>query len=249
MSPHIEIAAEKIFLLGGFPLTNTLLMSWLAMALLAAGALAAFRKRSLIPGPLQNLCEAAIEALVGIMETVMGSRERAERYLPLAATIFLFVLVSNWMGILPGVGSIGFFEKEQDGKTAFLPLFRSAASDLNFTLAIAAIAVLAVNLLAVRSLGAAGHLKKFFTLRNPVDAFVGILEFISEFAKMVSFSFRLFGNVFAGEVLLIITGFLAPFLVPVPFLGLELFVGFIQALVFAMLTVVFLSIATAEAHQ
>ncbi len=137
------------------------------------------------------------------------------------------------------MGSVG-------GKNVFIPFFRSSASDLNFTLALAIVAVVLVHILGVAAIGAGKHISKFFTLKSPLDFFVGILEFISEIAKMISFSFRLFGNVFAGEVLLVITAFLVPYLVPVPFLALEIFVGFIQALVFAMLTTVFISIAVSN---
>jgi len=114
---------------------------------------------------------------------------------------------------------------------------------LPILLALAITAVLLVNIMGVRATGFGAHMRKFFTLKSPVDFFVGILEFIAEFAKIVSFSFRLFGNVFAGEVLLAITAFLVPFFIPVPFLMLEVFVGFIQALVFSMLTMVFISLA------
>jgi F-type H+-transporting ATPase subunit a len=177
------------------------------------------------------------------MESVLGSRRHAEKYLPLVATIFLFILFSNWLGLLPGVGS--FIIHEDGGR---VPLLRSPASDLNFTLALAITAVLAVNVLGVAALGAAKHGKKFFNFSNPIAFFVGILELISEFARMISFSFRLFGNVFAGEVLLVIMAFLVPYLIPLPFLFLELFVGFIQAFIFAMLTLVFTAAAVAEGH-
>lgn len=248
--PHIEIAAEKILTIAGFPVTNTLLTSWVVLILLLAGAFLIFRKISLIPAALQNILEFFIESFLGLMDGVFGSREKAEKYFPVVATIFLFVLLSNWLGILPGVGSVGFFEETDSGKM-FVPLFRSAASDLNFTLALALIAVFLVNFLGIAAIGIGKHMSKFFTLKSPLDFFVGILEFISEIAKMISFSFRLFGNVFAGEVLLVITAFLIPYAIPVPFLMLEIFVGFVQALVFAMLTMVFISIAVtehAEAH-
>ncbi|MBI2056147.1 MAG: F0F1 ATP synthase subunit A [Candidatus Sungbacteria bacterium] len=247
---HIQIAAEKITEVFGFPITNALLTSWVVFAVLTALVFFLYRNIRMVPAGIQNVFEAATEAFLGLMEGMFGSREKAERYFPLIATIFFFVVISNWLGILPGVGSIGFFEEHagEHGETErlFVPLFRSAASDLNFTLALGVIAVLFVNFLGASELGIGKHLAKYFSLKNPIDFFVGILEFISEFAKMVSFSFRLFGNVFAGEVLLAITGFLAPYLVPVPFLGLEVFVGFIQALVFAMLTMVFVSIAVSQ---
>lgn len=243
--PQIEIAAEKLFFVGGLPITNTLITSWVVVCLLVLVALVVRTRFELVPRGLQNLIEAVVEAALKLMEGVLGSREKAERYLPLVATLFLFILTSNWLGVLPGIGSVGFRALE-DGAEKFVPLFRSAASDLNFTLALAVLVVLAVNIFGSTAVGIRPHLSRYFTLKNPLQTFVGLLELISEFAKMISFSFRLFGNIFAGEVLLIITGFLMPFLAPLPFLGLEIFVGFIQALVFAMLTTVFLSIAVAQ---
>jgi len=190
-------------------------------------------------GWLQNLVEMVFEALLDLMESVLGSRAAAEKYLPLVATIFLFVITSNWLGLLPGVGTIVFHSEE-----GVVPFFRSPAADLNFTLAIAITSVVAANLLGMIKLGFFKHLGKFFNFSDPVMFFVGILEIVSEFAKVISFSFRLFGNVFAGEVLLMIIGFLAAYVIPLPFMFLELFVGFIQAFVFAMLTLVFLALHT-----
>ncbi len=184
------------------------------------------------------------------MEKVLGSREKAERYFPFIATIFTLILFSNWLGIFPGVGSIGLYQVDA-GQKVFIPFFRSVASDLNFTIALAIISVIATNVYGVLAKGIGKHISHFISFKDPISFFVGILEIIGEIAKTISFSFRLFGNVFAGEVLLIITGFLAPYIVPIPFLMLELFVGFIQALVFATLTLVFISIAIedhAEEH-
>ncbi len=245
--PHIEIAAEKLFTIFGFPVTNTLIMTWIVLALLVFLALRISRGMSMIPKTLQNIGEIMLESFLGLMESMMHSRKLAEQYVPIVATIFLFVLISNWFGILPGVGTIGIYE-QHGGERLLVPFLRSAASDLNVTLALGTLAVLLINITGMMVRGPRKHLSKYFTLKNPIDAFVGILEFISEFAKIISFSFRLFGNIFAGEVLLIIVGFLAPFAGPLPFLVLELFVGFVQALVFAMLTMVFISIATAEHH-
>lgn len=244
---HIEIAAEKLFTLAGFPITNTLLMSWIVVVLLAMLAAISYRKLHLVPSLVQNLLEIVIEGFLGVMEGMFGSRKNAEKYFPVVATIFLFVLISNWLGILPGIGSIGFYEMRGNEKV-FVPMLRSGASDLNFTLALGIAAVVLVNVFGVVAVGFFKHASKFFAVRSPIDFFVGILEFVSEIAKMISFTFRLFGNVFAGEVLLLITAFLAPYIVPVPFLMLEIFVGFIQALVFAMLTMVFIANAVAEQH-
>lgn len=239
---HIEIAAEKIFSLFGLPITNTLLTVWAVLVLLIIAAVFLMRRLDILPSGLQNIFEVFVEKFLSIMGEVFGSRERAEKYFPLVATIFIFVLVSNWIGIFPGIGSIGFYEESQ-GRTVFVPFFRSAASDINFTIALAVVAVTSVHIFGISSIGVFKHISKFISFRGPIEFFVGVLELISDIAKMVSFSFRLFGNVFAGEVLLIIVGFLVPYFVPVPFLLLEIFVGFIQALVFSMLTMVFISIA------
>jgi F-type H+-transporting ATPase subunit a len=240
--PHIEIGAEKIFAFSHFAITNTLLMSWVVVLFLVILANIISRRLEVIPHGLQNLAEFGVEKLLGFMESVFHSREKAEKYFPMIATIFILVLICNWFGIIPGVGSVGFHEVH-NGVPVFVPLFRSVASDLNFTLALALTSVLIVNILGVTALGFRTHASKFFSFKNPISFFVGLLELLGEFSKMISFSFRLFGNIFAGEVLLIIMGFLSPYIIPVPFLGLEIFVGFIQALVFSMLTLVFISIA------
>lgn len=244
MPLHIEIAAERIFQIGSMPITNTLLASVVAAGfLLSAGFL--IRKDAMMPSSFQNMLEILVEKFLGVMEPMFGSRARAEQYMPFIVTLFLFLLTSNWLGIVPGVGSIGLYEKI-NMKEKFVPLFRSAASDLNTTLALGIVAIVLVHIFGVAEIGFRAHAGKFFSLKGPIRFFTGVLEFISEIAKILSFSFRLFGNIFAGEALLIIMAFLAPYLIPVPFLALEIFVGFIQALVFAMLTMVFIRIATAR---
>ena len=245
--PHIEIAAEKLLTVFGFSITNTFLAAWLVTAFLCLGAFLLSRQIRLIPSGAQNIFEIVLEALLGLMEGVFGSRERAEQYLPIVATLFLFIIASNWFGILPGIGAFGFFAYKE-GHEVFVPFLRSAASDLNVTLALGVVAMTLVNISGVSALGIWNHTRKFFTFSNPVNFFVGILELLSELAKIISLSFRLFGNVFAGEVLLVIVGSLAPYGAPVPFLVLEVFVGFIQALVFAMLTMVFISSAVTKHH-
>ena len=243
--PHIEIAAEKLFYFGGFAITNTLLTSWVVVVLLVATAVLLRSRIAAVPAGLQNIFEFFIEGFLSLMEGVLSSRSLAEKYLPIVATVFLFILTSNWLGILPGIGSVGFFETV-GREERFVPLFRSAASDLNVTLALATVTVFIIHILAVGAIGLKPHLGKFFSFKGPIEFFVGILELVSEFAKIISFSFRLFGNIFAGEVLLVVTGFLVPFGAPIPFLMLEVFVGFVQALVFAMLTTVFISIAVSH---
>ena len=242
---HISLSAEKIFtLFGVIPITNTLLMAWLAMAVLVVFAFVATKRLKTVPeGGAQNVAEAVVDGAVSFIEEAVGSRRDAERFFPIVGTIFFFVLLSNWMGILPGIGSIGFHEAGEHGEK-FVPLFRSTNSDINMTLALAVSSVIIVHIVGVSTIGFFKHVGKYFNFSNPILFFVGILELVGEVAKMVSFSFRLFGNIFAGEVLLTVIAFLVPYIAPLPFLGLELFVGFMQALVFSMLTLVFLKIAT-----
>jgi len=237
---HISIKAEQLFSIGGFPVTNGTLLSFIILIIMSAGALLIRRKLSLIPNALQNIAETLIEGILSVMDGILGSRHESERYFPLIATIFIIVLFSNWFGLLPGVGSILFYGHE----TA--PLFRAPSSDLNFTLALALITVIMVNILGVTAIGIGPHIKKFLNFKSPIAFFTGILEFVSEIARIISFSFRLFGNIFAGEVLLTVISFLLPYVVPVPFFFLEVFVGFIQAFIFSMLALVFTGMAVQE---
>ena len=240
---HISLKAEPIFHIGSFAVTNSLILATLILIFFSGIAIFARRKIKLIPGGLQNIFEFFLESILDLMDSVLGSRQKSEKYLPLIATIFLFVLFSNWFGLLPGVGSIMLYGEE----TA--PLLRAPSADLNFTLALAVVTVITVNLFGAFAIGAFRHAGKFFNFRNPIGFFVGLIELVSEGARMISFSFRLFGNIFAGEVLLTIVAFLAPYLVPLPFLFLEVFVGAVQALIFSMLAVVFIAIAITDHHE
>lgn len=241
---EISLAAEKIFEIGGFPITNSMILSWIVTVLLIATVLISTRRLQTIPSGAQNVFETAVEGLFNLCNSVIENEKQTKKYFPLVATIFLFVVLNNWMGLLPGIGPIGIYEIHH-GEMILVPLFRSANSDLNTTLALAIITMIGVQVFAVSAIGISKHIKKFIDFRGPINFFVGILELISEFAKIISFSFRLFGNIFAGEVLLIVVSFLMPLIAPIPFFFLELFVGFIQALVFAMLTLVFIKGATA----
>ena len=246
--PEISIAAETVFSVFGFPVTNTLVMGWLVVVALSGAALLFLRRPRIIPKGFQNAFEVVVEMVLDLLESSFGSRRLAERYFPFIATVFIFILASNWFGIFPFLGAVGIKEAGHGGTALLVPLFRSSASDINFTLALAIISVFATQFFGIAAIGFFKYAGKFLSFKSPVAFFVGVLEIISEIAKMISFSFRLFGNIFAGEVLLIIIGFLAPYGAPIPFLMLEMFVGLVQALVFAMLTTVFVSIAVAE-HQ
>ena len=239
---HISLAAEKIIHAGPIEITNTMLVTWITMALLIFLAVLVSRNIKQRPGKLQNFFEFIIDALLNLIETITIDRKKAISFLPIVATLFLFIITANWMGLLPGFETIGLWEIV-DGHRVLVPLLRPPAADLNTTFALAVVAVVAVQIFGVMSLGI-GYFKKFFDFRGPIEFFVGILEIISEFARIISFAFRLFGNVFAGGVLLMVISFLIPVFAALPFYGLELFVGFVQALVFAMLTTVFLQMAT-----
>ena len=238
---QISLKAEEIFRIGSFPVTNAVLLSTIVLVLLAVLAVTLRRKLAFVPGMLQNVIELILEGALSLMDSVLGDRKTSEKYMPLVFTVFLFVLFSNWLGLLPGVSSI---VVHQGSET--VPLLRSPGSDLNFTLALALIVITFVNAFGVAAIGLKKRLGVFFNFKGPIDFFIGILELISEFAKIISFSFRLFGNVFAGEVLLAIMSFLVPYLIPLPFMFLEVFVGFIQAFIFGMLTLVFVAMAVAE---
>lgn len=244
------LGSETIFHIGSFEVRNTLIASTLVIVVfLIMGLVLKKKKYALVPGGFQNLVEMIIGGFYGFFNGIVGDEEKTKKFFPLVMTIFLFVILSNWMGLLPGFGSIGLWEAEE-GKEIFVPIFRSTFADVNMTLALALISVTSVQIFGFSILGFKGYAGKFFInpLKNPVGCFVGLLELMSEFSKMISFSFRLYGNIFAGEVLLLVITFLVPYIAPLPFYGLELFVGFIQALVFSFLTLVFLTIATAEHH-
>ena len=241
-SLHISLSAEPLFELSHFTVTNSILTTLIVSSLLLLAGI--YVRRNLkVKGKistLQLIFEFIIEALYNLTETIAGSR-KTRVFFPFIATFFIFILVSNWTGILPGVGSIGITRNEE-----FVPLFRSPTADLNTTLALGTIAMVLVQYFGVKYLKLK-YFKKFINFHSFIDFFVGILELISDVAKIISFAFRLFGNVFAGEVLLTVTGALVP-LATSPFIGMEIFVGFIQALVFAMLSLVFFNIATQSLH-
>jgi len=258
----ISVGAEPIFFLGTFPVTNSMLTAWIVVALFFICGWFIRKQASLAPKGMMNFVDWVIEFLLTEAEKVTGDRERTRKFFPLCATLFFFILISNWMGLLPGVGSIGIHETHA-GESVLIPLFRPATSDLIFTLAIAIFSILATHIFGIFTFGFLTHASKFFNVRGiirairrgPMDVvvaivefFVGLLEIVSEGAKAVSLALRLFGNVFAGEVLLTVMYSLVSFFIPLPFLFLELLVGLIQATVFSMLVLVFLKSMTDNLH-
>lgn len=235
----ISILGETIGHIGNYPLTNSILTTWVVMALLIIFAFWIRRQINLVPTNFVSVVEIGISGLYTTFESLLGSK--IKQLFPLLASFFVFIWINNLFGILPGVGSIGVKEHEE-----LVPIFRSANADLNTTLALAFISIVAIQYFGIKAIGVKSHLRKYFNFKSPIDFYVGILELISELSRIISFAFRLFGNIFAGEVLLTVIAFLVPYIIPIPFLGLEVFVGFIQALVFSMLTAGFLSVAMAS---
>lgn len=242
----VSLAAEPVGYIGSFPITNTLVMTAVSLGVLTFLAVMLSKKIQAVPRGLQNVAEALIEGALGLMDTVTGNRPESLRFFPLVFTFFIFILISNLFGLLPGVGSI-MIDSTFNGGTHTVPLFRSVNADLNVTIALALISFFAIQTFGIITISAAKYAKKFINIsKNPINTFVGLIELIGEFSKIISLSFRLFGNVFAGEVLLIVIAFLMPFVLPLPFMFIEIFVGFIQAFIFSILTLVFLKVATTE---
>jgi F-type H+-transporting ATPase subunit a len=248
MALAISIAAEPVLHIGEFAITNSLLTTFLVLAFFLVIALI-FKSKKLedVPGgrSLQNFLELLAEGMMNFYTSVVGEH-RARKYFPFLTTLFFFILISNWSGLLPGAGTIGIWE-EHNGEEVLIPLLRAPTADLNTTIALAILGVAFVQFQGLKTLSTK-YLKKFFNFKNPIFTFVGFLELIGEGTKVISFAFRLFGNIFAGEVLLAVMAFLLPVFAPLPFLGLEVFVGVIQSLVFVMLVMVFTAGATAEHH-
>jgi F-type H+-transporting ATPase subunit a len=247
----ISISAEPLFHILSFPVTNTILVTLCISLIIIIGSIILKSRVRLIPKGFQNIVESILEALLDLIDSVTQDRGQSKKFFPIVATIFIFVILSNWVEVLPGLGTIGLRETHE-GASVLIPFIRSGSADLNLTLAIAIVSVISAQIMGIITIGAVKYFRKFFVspFQSPyfVGTFVGLLELVSELAKIVSFSFRLFGNIFAGEVLLMVMLFLVPYFIPLPFLFLELFVGFIQALVFAMLTLVFFKMAVTEAH-
>ena len=258
--------AEPVFNLGNFTVTNSLINSWIVVLLVIIFSVAIKMSLKKIPKGLQNAFEIVLEGALNLADSVTGDRKKTEKFFPLVFAIFVFILLNNWLGLLPGIGSIGYYAIHE-GHKVFVPFFRGGTADLNTTLALALFAVIGSNIAGIIMIGFWTYINKFININaliqipkkivkdptiilvNPIKAFVGLVEIVGEIAKVASLSFRLFGNIFAGEVLLASMAALVAFIVPIPFMFLEVIVGIIQALIFAILTLVYMTIATtAEEH-
>jgi F-type H+-transporting ATPase subunit a len=266
VSHEVTLYAEPVFNIGKFTITNSLVNSWIVVLIIVLLAIVIRKSIKRIPRGIQNAFEIIVEGAMNMADSVTGDRSKTKKIFPVVFAIFIFILLNNWMGLFPGIGSIGFIESGH-GESIFVPLLRGGTADLNTTLALALFAVIASNVFGIIIVGFWKHFNKFVNVKalvdvprkirkeptiafvNPIKFFVGIIEIIGEFAKIASLSFRLFGNVFAGEVLLTSMAAIFAYAVPIPFMFLEIIVGIIQALIFAMLTLVYFTIAsTAEEH-
>ncbi len=283
---HIAIQPETLFTVGGFHVSNTLFTSYLVSTLLILFLFYAYTQIRYTDRPkgLQNLLEMVVQSLVNFVEGIAGKGKQSAAFLPVIAGFFLFIVLNNWVELVPGFHTIVYTgkpgihitqvptvpeiskvfasdetvavtaetteaespEEAAEEEHHGVPLLRGAHADLNMTIALALISVGLTQYFGVKFAGL-GYFKKFINFSSPIFFFVGLLELVSEFSKILSFGFRLFGNIFAGEVLISVISFLVPVILPMPFYGLELFVGFIQALVFSMLSLVYFNMA-ADKH-
>ncbi len=232
----------------GLPITNTLLTSWIVMGILVVFALVVSRMLTYKPGRVQNAVEGLFAFVLDFMtEAFEGNRKHALFFFPLIATIFLFVWLANWMEFLPGFGSIGV--TGDCGRAVCEPLFRSVNTDLNVTIALAVIAVMVTEVAGIVALGLWRYTGKFLVFTSPLKFFIGLIELVSEASRLISFSFRLFGNIFAGEALIVVMMYFLPVGLPIPFMLFEMFVGFMQAAIFALLTLFFIKLAMTPAQH
>ena len=269
--PVFELSAnysEPFYKLGPIYITNTLITSWLSILVLIGIFYFATRNMKLVPKGLQNTAEWIIETLLDFVEGVAG-KENGRRFFPIVATIFLYVLFNAWLALLPVFNFIGINYHQADGTTTYVPLLRAANTDINVPLMLALVSFFSVEYWGITSLGLRFYLGKFFKfgqllqglgqlvrgkvksaigtiLFGAIDVFVGALELISEFVRIISFTFRLFGNMMGGEVLLLTIPFLIPWVFSSVFYGLETFLGLIQAVIFGALTLVFATMAISK---
>jgi F-type H+-transporting ATPase subunit a len=244
--PNVSLIAEPIFKIGPLNITNSTLLGVVGGIIMFWLLLDAVKR--IRSGQHNRLSVAVLwlfEILFGTVEEIIGSREKAKKLVPLAVTIFLFVIINNWLEVVPFVGPLTWHGQ---------PLFRGLAADLNFTAALALITMITAQIWAHRALGLGGNLGRYFgnPFKDFMHAFSGILELVAEFSRLIALAMRLFGNIFGGEVLLLVIAYISSWAAPValvPFMLIEIFVGAIQAYVFFMLTVVFVSLGTNHGHD
>ena len=262
LAHEVTLFAEPVLHYGNFTITNALFTSWIAVFILIIISLVLRSKLREVPGKVQNVFEIVVEGALGLCDQVTNDRALSIKIFPFAISVFFFILVNNWLGIMP-LGGFGIIEQGEHG-LAFIPYLRGGTADINTTVALAAMAVLGANIFGVFSIGIWKTFNKYVNLKvlggiftkirheptvvivAPITFFVGLIEIVGEFAKVASLSFRLFGNVFAGEVLLASMAALVAYFVPIPFLFLEILVGVVQAVIFSILLVVYFTIGASD---
>jgi F-type H+-transporting ATPase subunit a len=265
--PHVSLPAETVFHVGHFSITNTLIASWFTIIVLVSLSYLCTRKMKLIPSRRQGMAEAIVEGLLNFVESVAG-KKHARMLFQGVATIFIYVISNAYLALLPFFGTIGIYEHEGE----FVALLRAANTDVNVPLSIAIMSFFFVESWGMRSVGVIHYLSEFINVRQLgqglkelltgkirpaimniafgfISLFVGVLEIFSHMIRMLSFTFRLFGNMTAGEILILVSCFLIPLVFTIPFYGLELLIGMIQAIIFSGLTLVFGTIAVSPHEE
>ncbi|MCD5384595.1 MAG: F0F1 ATP synthase subunit A [Candidatus Pacebacteria bacterium] len=241
---HImPLAAEQLGTFYGLPINNTLLTSWVVILILIIVAFFVGRSIKMVPGKIQIIFESMIAFVYNYMTETFEDRKLARIFLPLILTLFLFILFANSLQFTPGIGSVGIWHGE-----TLVPLFRSVNTDLNVTLALALISFIVIEFTGIFKLGLFTYIGKFISFKSPLAFIIGIIELGSELVRVVSFSFRLFGNILAGEVLIAVVAYFVPYILPSALMSFELFIGFVQACIFALLTLLFIKLAVIKPH-
>jgi len=243
----IHLSAPVLGEFFGIPLTSTMVMTWFVIILLFIFSFVMRKKLTLIPKKTQVVTEALVGGAYDYVEEAFEDEELTKKFFPTILTIFIFILTMNWIGLFPGVDAIGLVS-ESHGEETLIPFLHPAATDLNVTIALAIVAFVVIEFAGIFYLGFFKYGNKFINFSSPLNFLIGIIELFSELARLVSFSFRLFGNIFAGKTLILIAMFFIPVILPIPILAFEMFVGFIQAFIFAVLTLFFIKLAAAAPH-
>ncbi len=238
MQLDISLAPETLFHIASIPISNTFFWSWLVFAFLIVGSLFLRRSLKMRPGHFQNIIEMLVGGAFDFVESMIGDKKRALRVFPLVFTMFFFIFFCNLLTFIPGQAAVTI-------KTAggIVPLFRAIISDYGLVFVMTMVSVIVTQIVAIASMGPLRYVGKFFNFTNPLNFFLGLMDLVSELAKVMSLSFRLFGNIFAGEVLGAVMLFLFPFFLPLPFTLLSLLTAVVQPFVFSVLTLVFISMA------
>lgn len=244
MGLDISLSPQILFYIADFPISNTFFWSLFVFAFLIVGAIIFKAQIKMVPGRFQNLAEMAIEGAYGFVESITGSSKKAKRVFPLVFTMFFFIFFSNFLTFIPGQGAVTIATEG-----GVVPLFRAIIADYGLVFMMTIISVLITQIVAIVVSSPLGYITKFINLRSPLKFFLGLMDLVGEIAKVMSLSFRLFGNIFAGEVLGAVMLFLFPFFLPLPFLFLGLLTAVVQPFVFSVLTLVFISMASEAGEE